>query len=556
MKQVGRRLLAVTVAAAIAIIASDATAVAQAARGAASVAQSLDGLSNNIAHPRWGLLGTSLLRGSSGAHYPDGRSAPAGQKRPLARQISNAIFRQRESIPNTAGFSDYIWTWGQFLDHDLSLSIAPHGNQPIPIPAFDPEFDPSGTGRQTIAFRRTFFNPLTGVTGPREQLNLVSSYVDGSMIYGTDPYRARWLRTLTGGELKVTATLVGDLLPYNDGKRLNAGNPEQVSYSKALFVAGDIRVNEQPTLAAIHTVFVREHNFQARRIRQEHPELRDEQIYQQARRIMIAEIQHVTYDEFLPALLGADGLGPDRGYDPNLNASVSILFSTAAFRLGHTLLSPTLPRLQEDGTPSARGPLSLRDTFFEPTPGLLAAEGIDPLLRGVAAQRAQELDDKVIDDVRSFLFGKPGAGGLDLISLNIQRGREVGLPDFNTVRADFSLPRKATFAALTSDAAKAEVLSRLYGGDVNDIDPFVGFLTEDRVRGQLVGETLRAALLDQFTRLRAGDRFWYERTLDAADLQRVKATRLSDIVLRTTGITTLQPNLFFAAARPGVQPTR
>jgi len=492
-------------------------------------------------------VGVNLLRGPSGAHYPDGRSAPAGQKRPLAREISNRIFRQTGDLPNRAGLSDYIWTWGQFLDHDLSLSIATYGNLSIAVPSSDPEFDPTGTGKQTMLFRRTFFNPLTGVTSPREHMNLVSSYIDGSMVYGTDPIRSRFLRTLSGGEMKVTATAVGDLMPYNDGAQLNAGNPEQVNYSKALFVAGDIRANEQPTLAAIHTVFVREHNFQARRIRQEHPEWRDEQIYQQARRIVIGEIQHVTYDEFLPALLGAPDVGADAGYDATVNASVSIVFSTAAFRLGHTLLSPNLLRLKDDGTPAAQ-PLSLRETFFEPTPPILAAAGTDPILRGLAAQRAQELDDKVIDDVRSFLFGKPGQGGLDLISLNIQRGRDVGLPDFNTVRADFGLPRKAAFSDITSDADKAQTLSRLYGGNINDLDPFVGFLVEDRVPGRLVGETLRAVLLDQFSRSRAGDRFWYERTLDAADLERVKSTRLSEILLRTTSIRALQRNVFFVDA--------
>ena len=553
---VRRGIALAAVAASVAVLAADAALIAQAVRGATPEIQSFDGLNNNLAHPRWGLLATSLLRGTSGAHYADGRSAPAGQKRPLARQISNAIFKQQGSIPNASGLSDYIWTWGQFLDHDLSLSIAPQGNLPIPVPAFDPEFDPAGTGTQTIVFRRTFSNPLTGVTTPREQLNLVSSYIDGSMVYGTEPYRARWLRTFVGGELKVTATPMGDLLPYNDGTQLNAGNPEQVSYSKLLFVAGDIRVNEQPTLAALHTVFMREHNFQARRIRRDHPELKDEQIYQEARRIVIAEIQHVTYDEFLPALLGGDGLGSDPGYDPNVNAGVGILFSTAAFRLGHTLLSPMLLRLEEDGRASARGSLSLRDTFFEPTPPILAADGVEPLLRGLAAQTAQELDDKVIDDVRNFLFGKPGAGGLDLISLNIQRGREVGLPDFNTVRADVGLPRKPTFEAVTSSPGKAATLSRLYGGDVNDIDAFVGFLTEDRLPGHPVGETLRAVLVDQLSRSRAGDRFWYERTLEPVDLRRVASTRLSDVIRRNTAIQAIQDNVFFVGLRAPAPATR
>src|SRR5205823_3555406 len=128
----------------------------------------------------------------------------------------------------------------------------------------------------------------------------------------------------------------------------NAGSPEQVDYSRALFVAGDIRANEQPTIACLHTLFVREHNFQARRIQREHPNFRDEQVYQEARLIVIAEIQHITYDEFLPALLGGDAVGPYTGYDVNVNASVGTVFAAAAFRLGHTLLSPQLLRLEED----------------------------------------------------------------------------------------------------------------------------------------------------------------------------------------------------------------
>jgi hypothetical protein len=189
----------------------------------------------------------------------------------------------------------------------------------------------------------------------------------------------------------------------------------------------------------------------------------------------------------------------------------------------------------------------LRATFFANTPPRLMSEGIDPLLRGLAAQKAQELDDKVIDDVRNFLFGTPGMGGLDLISLNIQRGREMGLPDFNTVRADLGLSRRKQFPEITSDPAKAARLERLYGGDIDDIDPFVGLFVEDPLPGHIVGETLMAALVDQFRRSRAGDRFWYEATLDANDLQRVRSTRLSDIIRRNTKIQKLQQDVFFVA---------
>ena len=102
-----------------------------------------------------------------------------------------------------------------------------------------------------------------------------------------------------------------------------------------------------------------------------------------------------------------------------------VIFSTACFRVGHTLLSPTLLRLGEAGT-IPEGNIPLAAAFFAPE-AIILDGGIDPILRGLAAQPAQEIDPQVIGAVRNFLFGPPGAGGLDLASLNIQRGRDHGL---------------------------------------------------------------------------------------------------------------------------------
>jgi hypothetical protein len=260
---------------------------------------------------------------------------------------------------------------------------------------------------------------------------------------------------------------------------------------------------------------------------------------------VIAELQHITIDEFVPALFGnAAGIGRYTGYDPRVNPGVSAVFSTAAYRVGHTLLSPSIQRLDASGNSIPEGPLRLRDSFFAVAPPLVSANGIEPFLRGVAAQKAQELDSKVIDEVRNFLFGLPGAGGLDLISLNLQRGRDLGLPDFNTVRRDFGLPRITGFGQITKDRALAAALRQLYG-DVGSIDPFAGMFAEDHLRGYNIGPTLLAVFTDQFRRVRAGDRFWYERILDGDELERVRQTRLSDIIKRNTSIDSIQDNVFF-----------
>ncbi|HEX3759033.1 MAG TPA: peroxidase family protein [Kofleriaceae bacterium] len=511
--------------------------------------RAINGSNNNLAHPDWGTPGSHLLREASGMHYTDGISAMARANGPSARAVSNAVFPQQGSLPSHLGISDYIWTFGQFLDHDLGLTegAAFDGRTDafIPIPTGDVFFDPFATGTQVMPFHRGLFDGSTGITTPRLQINELTSYIDGSNIYGSDDQRTAWLRSGTGGKLKVTHTSVGDLAPFNDGTQGNAGSPERPDLSTSLFVAGDIRINEQPTLACMHILFIREHNWQADRIARKHPDWTDEQVFQAARRIVVAELQHVAIDEFVPALFGnAAGIGKYTGYDPSVNPGISAVFSTAAYRVGHTLLSPQIQRLDAKGKSLPEGPLRLRDSFFAAAPPLITSHGIEPFLRGVAAQKSQELDNKVIDEVRNFLFGLPGAGGLDLVSLNVQRGRDMGLPDFNTVRQDFGLPRIHSFAQVTRNQALATRLQQLYGS-VDAIDPFAGLFAEDHRPGYNIGATLLAVFTDQFTRLRAGDRFWYERTLSGDDLDTVRRTMLSDIIKRNTTIDQIQKDVFF-----------
>jgi peroxidase len=507
----------------------------------------IDGFGNNVRHPWWGTPGAQLLRGPSGAHYADGRSSPAGPGRPGPRVVSNALFAQEGSRPNAAGVSDFIWAWGQFVDHDLGLTEATGEVLPIAVPTGDPFFDPFFTGMRTIPFRRSIFDPATGTDTPRQQINEITAYLDGSNVYGSTAERAAWLREGAGGRLRVTHTPLGDLLPFNDGTQPNAGSPEVPDLSTTLFVAGDIRANEQPVLACLHTLFVREHNWQAARLARAHPGLSDDELYEGARRVVIGEIQAITYHEFLPALLGHGALDAEGRYDPEVDPGIANVFSAAAYRLGHTLISPSLQRLGENGQPIAAGPLSLRDAFFDATPPILMEEGIEPLLRGLAAQRAQELDVHVIDDLRNFLFGPPGAGGLDLVSLNLQRGRDHGLPDFNTVRTDYGLAPRRSFSEITADPVQAARLEATYG-DVDDVDAFTGLLAEDHADG-MVGETLRAVLREQLARTRAGDRFWYTRSLRGAERAGVRRTRLADVIRRNTSIRRLQRNVFFVAEK-------
>ena len=487
--------------------------------------RSLDGSGNNRENEEWGRAGTPLARRLP-ADYADGVSALGGVDRPNARAVSNAVCRAGGNRPNARGASDMFWQWGQFLDHDIDLTPAadPSEIADIVVPTGDEDFDPTASGAVVLPFDRSAYDPASL---PRQQLNVITAFLDASNVYGSDETRARVLRTLDGtGRLRTSS---GALLPFNDAGLPNAGGT-----SAALFLAGDERANEQVGLTAMHTLFVREHNRRADELRREHPTLEGEDVYLEARRHVAALMQVITYEEFLPLLLGPDALGRYRGYEPATDPRIANSFSTAAYRFGHSMLSGTLLRLDEEGAASVHGHLALRDAFFNPT-RLIDEGGIEPVLRGLAAQHAQELDAELVDDVRSFLFGPPGAGGLDLAALNIQRGRDHGLPSYNDARARAGLSRHASFDDVSQDPVVRQRLASVYAS-VHDVDLWVGALCEDAGRDAMVGPLLATLLTDQFRRLRDGDRFWYERILTGRALDALRRTRLSDVIRRNTSI--------------------
>lgn len=508
--------------------------------GPPSEFRSIDGNGNNLGSPRWGSAGMAFER-MMAPDYGDGVKTPAGAGRPSPREISNLVAAQLALFDNEAGATDYLWQWGQFLDHDLDLSPTnPDEPFDIRVPLGDPFFDPFSTGQEFIPLNRSASVLAQGV---RQQRNVITAFMDASNVYGSDRKRAAALRATDGTGRLLTSD--GDLLPFNLAGLPNAPDP-----SPGFFLAGDERANEQVGLTAMHTLFVREHNYWADLIGVsddvvaggQGAGLTPELTYQWARAIVGAEMQAITYNEFLPVLLGPDALEPYDGYDPTLNAGIVNEFAAAAYRVGHTMLSPILRRVGADGNTIPAGDLFLADAFFNPAE--IIAEGIDPLLRGLAAQSAQEIDAFVVDDVRNFLFGPPGAGGLDLASLNLQRGRDHGLPSYNAVRIAMGLAPATSFADITSNVLVQTRLAQTYGS-VDDVELWIGGLAEDHVNGGVVGETFFTILKRQFEVLRDGDRLWYELTFPDEAVALIEQQTLATIVRRNTDIgAELQDNVF------------
>ena len=523
--------------------------------------RTIDGTMNNLQEPDWGAAEGDVQYITT-VSFSDGISAPTGTNRPNPRIISNALFAQDTTISDVLNLSDFTWVFGQFMDHDLIASPNnPTESANIAINFVDPWMNPSGLFLSFIPMTRSMEMSGTGTStaNPRGYFNAITAWVDGSGVYGSDHERADWLRTFSGGKLKTSA---GNLLPFNtttgevDGPT-DPNAPEMDNenpFNDRLFVAGDTRANENPSLTSFHTVFVREHNRLCDVFAAENPDWSDEQLYQKARKMVGAYIQSIVYNEWLPAM-GIDLL-PYQGYNSDLNPNISNVFATAAFRMGHTLLNSTIRRRDGDGLEIPEGDITLRDAFFNPLV-VLNEGGIDPIFKGMSSQIQQDLDVKVVDDVRNFLFGPPGSGGggLDLAAININRGRDRGLADFNTIRRDLGLTPYTSYSQICSDTSIVSILENLYGS-VDNVDAWVGMLAENHMANALVGETIMEILKFQFGNLREGDRFFYENDpgLTDAEKDEIHQTRMRDILMRNTGIKVMQRNVFLATEHDSICP--
>lgn len=484
-----------------------------------------DGLGTNALNPEWGATGQELIRLGE-ANYTDGIGA-VDPDAPNAREVSNAIAQQTAETPSSEGISNLFWAWGQFIDHDLSLTPSGHTEfSPVIAPMDDPVFDP-GT---MIPFTRVDPVEGSGETGPRAFANEITAFMDGSMIYGSDAETAAALR---------------------DGANLRVAEDDNLILTDHGMLAGDVRAAENVALTSMHTIFTREHNRLVEEFRETRPDLDEDGLFDHARAHVEAKLQAITYNEWLPILTGEGALEAYAGYDETVNPGISVEFSTAAFRFGHSLLPTGLDRTEEDGSEISAGALSLQAAFFNPT-AILTGGGVDPILRGLAGSDAQELDTQIVEDVRSFLVGETGETGLDLAALNIARGRDLGVGSYNDLRETLGLDRVEGFDEITSDADLAATLEQIYG-DVDAVDAWIGGLAEDAVPGGLVGETFALVIIDQFERLRDGDPYWSGTgtQLSEAEIAALAETTLSDVILANSDIDHLQEDSFFTHTRIG-----
>ena len=506
--------------------------------------RSYDSSCNNLKHSMWGAALTPFARLLSPI-YENGFNTPVGwnntEGKPSARLISMTVMSSM-NVSNDTELTHMGMQWGQFIDHDLTFQVTSpntarfieggrcdihckneHPCFPIQIPPNDPrskrykcmDFTRSsavcGSGSTSV-----FFDVIT----PRQQINQITSYIDASNVYGSTKHEAMELRDLSNnrGFLKVGSLAASGkpYLPYNTDLPVDC----QVNRSETTipcFLAGDHRANEQLALLSMHTLWMREHNRIAHELKILNKHWDGDEIYHTARKIVGAEMQHITYKGWLPKILGKEGMkrmGDYERYDPTVDASVFNSFATAAFRFGHSLIQPFLTRLNASFMETPEGNLPLHKAFFSPH-RLLHEGGVDPLIRGLFATSAKSRYDtsQVMNtELTNRLFQMAHDIALDLAALNIQRGRDHALPGYNNWRQYCNLPIASTFDDLSNEIRNEEIrekLKKLYLHPDN-IDLFVGGMVEDPIEGTRLGPVFMCLISQQFKRTRDGDRFWYQ----------------------------------------------
>ena len=510
--------------------------------------QNNDGSGNNLANSDWGAVNSQINR-LTPQSFNDSISEMAHPDYQNPRIISNIVCNESLAIPNSLGLSNMNVLWSEFINNDMQLTSHQDSSHEggmeeahITIPIDDEIMNPGGVEDSRIKYLRTEFISDTGSEegNPREYPNEVSSWLDGSSIYSSSVELQDYLRMGEGGRLKVTDIDGWDMVPGRVTEYVESSTGDNPNLQ---FFVGDSRNLEHIGLTSLQVLFIREHNRLADGLSERHSDWSDEQLFQRAKKLVQAEIQAITFNEYLPSI-GID-LSDYSGYNSSVNPQLSNEYILlAAFATGSQMADGWL-QFDEGLNESTSGHLDLRDGFWT-TSSLIDAGGIDTTIRGAAYDNQREMDLAVNPSLRNLMSGAMWGGWMDDCAMDIQRGRDRGLTDYNSLREGLGLERVTNWGDISSNVDSQQKLAEAYP-DVDSIDAYIGVMAEDRLESSIYGQTQQMLVLDQFKRIRDADRFWYENDAELTSLtSEFNSLRLSDIILRNSEIESIQCNVFFA----------
>ncbi|XP_026330448.1 chorion peroxidase [Hyposmocoma kahamanoa] len=549
--------------------------------------RNIGGECNNPAFSTWGAVNTGFER-LLPPDYSDGiwaiKASTSGLPLPSPRWISNSLILEGNfpSISHSLMFMQF----GQFIAHDISAGVVftigngsaisccsneGEGFLPpelqhwacAPISADPKDAFYGQFGHKCLNFVRTQIAPASDCSvGYAKQMNGATHFPDLSHLYGSTEEKSKALRA-PGGLLKAFNDYGRELPPLTSREECLA-----VKEGAACFDSGDNHGNQIISLTVLHTLWTREHNRIARALARINPNWNEETVFWEARRIVQAEFQHIIYNEWLPLLLGprliqlftlAPSLGYSTAYDPHVNPSLTAEFSTAAMRFGHSLVDGkiTVPNAK---TGDVYETISIPEVMFQPS-RLRLRHFLDRILTGLAWQPMQSVDPFVTEGLTRYLFHGGNPFGIDLASINIQRSRDWGVRSYNEYRRLSGVQPYLDFEQFSPNTAQR--LANVYSTP-EDIDLWVGGLLEEPIEGGVVGITFAQIIADQFSRLKRGDRYFYEYgpnvnpgAFTPSQLEEIKKVSLSRIVCdNRDGIELFAqpPNAFLRADLPENKP--
>jgi len=541
--------------------------------------RTISGRCNNFDNPEWGSAGQTYRRLLPNV-YEDSLSIPRGGRHPAS--LPNPRWISQKNHPDSDNpdyrFTHMVMQFGQFLDHDITLTPKDEETDccktsdlqsgdclVIPIPSADRFYSWINETAHCLNFVRS--QPVCR-SKTREQFSEISSYIDASNVYGSEIERSAILRTYRNGRLHRNSNT--NQLPTREQLNIRPNTRTLRPETSSDFVAGDRRANEHPFLSSVHAIFLREHNRIAKLLKEYLPPhlQQDEILYQETRRLVGAEMQNIVYGEYLPTILGVDFMksydlivAEETKYDPNVDSSIFNAFATAAFRFGHSMINGMFKLVSQrnsrtsDETDDVYWLWRLREVFDGQS---VRGERLplENMIEGLITQEPQTFDSFFTTEVTDHLFQKNHNRenfGADLLALNIQRGRDHGLPGYNAYRKACGLRYLTSWNQRPTEVDEKywEKLKEVYN-TVDNIDLYVGGVGETSVRGGVVGPTFACLIADQFRRLKFGDRFFYTHTnangLSKVVKDEILQRTLGDVLCDVTRLgkvqtwVTLQPN--------------
>ncbi|CAK9295218.1 unnamed protein product [Gordionus sp. m RMFG-2023] len=553
-----------------------------------------DGWVNNLATPSLGSSGSDLLR-LSPAYYSgdDGvYKIPHFIKNQNLYEISSKIFSGPSGLISKTNKTVFFVSFTAHVINEIMNArepACPREMIKVKMPNSASLYaclNNSMNNRDEFytIYKRAAYNPLTGKSpnSPRIQINKVTSFLDGSSIYGGSRAWSQFVRSFENGQLKIAPIkkIRASIEDYEDPISIGMQYPQfnieglpmknipppytksPMSYQR-LLIFGDDRNNESPLLLTMGTIWFRWHNYLANLISIQHPEWLEEKIFNEARKWVVAIYQKIVFQDWLPELLGIDkeSIPKYSGYKSHINPSISIEFEALASQYYVTMIPSTLyignssNCLPKDKNSENGGALRLCNSFWSPEKFL--KHSLEEIINGMITQLAEQEDNIIVPDMKEFYYGKlNGLTRSNYIVDNIVHSIDVGIPNYNEVRAALGFKRIKSFKDYKRNNPTSfqenrhyNDLLNLYDSDINNMDAWTGGMLE--TKNGKPGELFSLIIFNEFIRLRDGDRFWFENynqngLFTESEVDLIKNTSLKYIVRSITDISgkRLQENLF------------